>query len=74
LDSTQTKAKIIKRGTGETKVDMVYSDSQQGGNLLALYAMKCGKLVKFKDTRLEAIQYTQSGSRGKLLISFATED
>jgi hypothetical protein len=36
--------------------------------------MKCGKIVKFKDTRLEAVQYTQSGSRGKLLISFAYED
>ena len=32
--------------------------------------MKSGKLVKFKDTKLEAVQYTQSGSRGKLLVSF----
>lgn len=32
--------------------------------------MKAAKLVKFKDTKLDAVQFTQSGSKGKLLISF----
>lgn len=31
--------------------------------------MKTAKLVKFKDTKLDAVQLTQSGSRGKLLIT-----
>ena len=34
------------------------------------YEIKSSKLVKFKDTLLEAVKYTQSGSRGKLLITF----
>ena len=40
---------------------------------LAQYSIKCAKLVKFKDTKLEAVQFTQSGSKGKLLITFARD-
>lgn len=35
--------------------------------------MKVSKLVKYKDTKLEAVQYTQSGSRGKLLVTFGIQ-
>jgi hypothetical protein len=37
---------------------------------LVNYEVKSSKLVKFKDTKLEAVKYSQSGSRGKLLITF----
>jgi hypothetical protein len=37
---------------------------------LVQYEVKSSKLVKFKDTLLEAVKFTQSGSRGKLLITF----
>ena len=37
---------------------------------LVKYEIKSSKLVKFKDTLLEAVKYTQSGSRGKLLVTF----
>ena len=36
--------------------------------------MKVSKLVTYKDTKLEAVQYTQSGSRGKLLVTFGIEE
>ena len=38
----------------------------QGDN----YVFLSSKLVKFRDTKLRAIKFTQSGSRGKLLITF----
>lgn len=53
---------------------MQRSEEAGGPTVLAQYQMKSGKLVKFKDTKLEAVQYTQSGSRGKLLVSFAYEN
>lgn len=34
------------------------------------YVVFASKLVKFKDSKLEAVKFTQSGSRGKLLITF----
>ena len=34
------------------------------------YQIFSSKLVKFRDTKLRAVKFTQSGSRGKLLISF----
>ena len=34
------------------------------------YAVFSSKLVKFRETKLRAIKFTQSGSRGKLLITF----
>lgn len=34
------------------------------------YSVFSSKLVKFRDTKLRAIKFTQSGSRGKLLITF----
>lgn len=34
------------------------------------YQVFASKLVKFRDTKLRAVKFTQSGSRGKLLISF----
>lgn len=34
------------------------------------YLVFSSKLVKFKDCRLQAVKFTQSGSRGKLLITF----
>jgi hypothetical protein len=34
------------------------------------YVIKSAKLMKFRDTKLQAIRFTQSGSKGKLLISF----
>ena len=34
------------------------------------YMVFSSKLVKFRDTKLRAIKFTQSGSRGKLLITF----
>lgn len=34
------------------------------------YTVKSAKLVKFRETKLEAIKFTQSGSKGKLMITF----
>ncbi len=34
------------------------------------YIFLSSKLVKFRDTKLRAVKFTQSGSRGKLLITF----
>ena len=34
------------------------------------YYVFSSKLVKFRDTKLRAVKFTQSGSRGKLLITF----
>lgn len=34
------------------------------------YTVLSSKLVKFRETKLRAVKFTQSGSRGKLLISF----
>jgi len=34
------------------------------------YKVYSSKLVKFRDTKLTAVKYTQSGARGKLLITF----
>jgi len=34
------------------------------------YIIKSAKLMKFRNTKLQAVRFTQSGSRGKLLISF----
>lgn len=39
-------------------------------NVTATYTIKAAKLIKFKDTKLDAVQYAQSGTRGKLLITF----
>lgn len=33
------------------------------------YVVYSSKLVKFKDSKLQAIKFTPSGSRGKLLIT-----
>ena len=40
--------------------------AQRGGH----YAIFSSKLVKFRETKLRAVKFTQSGSRGKLLITF----
>ena len=34
------------------------------------YVMFSSKLVKFRDTKLNPVRFLQSGSRGKMLISF----
>ena len=34
------------------------------------YVVYSSKLVKFRETKLRAVKFTQSGSRGKLLITF----
>jgi len=34
------------------------------------YMVFSSKLVKFRDTKLRAVKFSQSGSRGKLLITF----
>lgn len=53
LDPNQSKATIIKRGQGSVQVDMkLNSKSATAG---ATYQMKSAKLVKFKDTRLDAV-------------------
>ena len=38
--------------------------------MLYNYKVYSSKLVKFRDTKLRAVKFTQSGSRGKLLITF----
>ena len=71
LDSA-SKVKIIQRGKGtvEKEIKPTRANAQKA---TSTYTMCSGKLVKFKDTRLEAIQLTQAGSRGKLLITFDRE-
>ena len=34
------------------------------------YEVYSSKLVKFRESKLKAVKFTQSGSRGKLLITF----
>ena len=34
------------------------------------YAIYSTKLVKFRDTKLQPIRFLQSGSRGKMLVTF----
>jgi hypothetical protein len=70
LDAEFSEAKIIKRGQGAVKVG-IKMEAGDAPMMLAQYEMRHAKLVKYKDTRLDAVQYTQSGSRGKLLITFA---
>ena len=73
MNAEQSKAKIIKRGQGTVEVDLKMKQnsvvSQANINPID-YKIKASKLVKFKDTKLEAIQLTQSGSKGKLLVTF----
>ena len=38
--------------------------------MLYNYQVFSSKLVKFRDTKLRAVKFTQSGSRGKLLNTF----
>lgn len=69
LDEKQTSAKIIKRGQLAVNVELKIA-KKDTVSVLVNYEVKSSKLVKFKDTKLEAVKFTQSGSRGKLLISF----
>ena len=69
LDEKQTSAKIIKRGQLAVNVELKIAKKDTVA-VLVNYEVKSSKLVKFKDTKLEAVKFTQSGSRGKLLISF----
>lgn len=38
--------------------------------LVGNYVVYSSKLVKFRESKLKAVKFTQSGSRGKLLITF----
>lgn len=69
LDEKQTTAKIIKRGQLAVNVELKIAKKDTVA-VLVNYEVKSSKLVKFKDTKLEPVKFTQSGSRGKLLISF----
>jgi len=66
----ESKLTTISRSTGQSvtnrdDVQIVTVPEVQGN-----YIVYSSKLVKFKDSRLEAVKFTQSGSRGKLLITF----
>jgi hypothetical protein len=76
VDPDNPKVQIIKRGQTTLTVDMrsnEFLSSELESSPLAQYSIKCAKLVKFKDTKLEAVQFTQSGSKGKLFVSFARD-
>ena len=63
-DKESTKnPQIIVNGTGETGME-------KNTEMLYNYKVYSSKLVKFRDTKLRAVKFTQSGSRGKLLITF----
>ena len=49
---------------------MQVMDLSQVPELEEAYQMFSSKLVKFRDTKLKAVRFTQSGARGKLLITF----
>ena len=65
----QAKEEAQPRAKGDKSVVLpVHVDSSQ--SQLATYVVYSSKLVKFRDTRLKAIRFNQSGQRGKLLITF----
>ena len=53
----------------DVNVELKIAKKEKVSHLIQ-YEIKSSKLVKFKDTLLEAVKFTQSGSRGKLLITF----
>ncbi len=54
----------------DVELDIPKSDVDMEQASDKMYVVKTAKLIKFRDSKLTAVKFTQSGSKGKLLITF----
>lgn len=69
-DKKANNEKQIKTSQKNDSVPFMRKEMVEVSELEDNYEVYSSKLVKFRESKLKAVKFTQSGSRGKLLITF----